>query len=139
MRFESIDSLMYVIMITGSDIIFTLSVIIFYLIDAAVLITDAVAVPIGSWLLSKDLWLPYWFSIPMILLAFPIIIAIPETASASKDAQSSIASQVNGGPPTNQSEQVQFKNPPFVQDQLRLTFSFRLIRSRRSLGKLARK
>jgi len=69
----------------------------------------------------------------MILLAFPIIIVIPETASASKDAQSSIASQVN------QSEQVQFKNPPFVQDQLRLTFSFKLIRSRRSLGKLARK
>jgi len=38
-----------------------------------------VAVPVGSWLLSKDLWLPYWFSTPMILLAFPIIILIPET------------------------------------------------------------
>ncbi len=37
MRFESIDSLMYVMMITGSDIIFTLSVLILYLIDAAVL------------------------------------------------------------------------------------------------------
>jgi hypothetical protein len=52
---------------------------VFYLIGAVVLITDIIAVPIGSWLLSKDLWLPYYFSTPIILLAYPILMAIPET------------------------------------------------------------
>ena len=88
---------------------------------AAVLITDVVAVPIGSWLLSKDLWLPYWFSTPIILLAFPIIIAIPETVLTRKAVQSSIASQMNGGSPTNQSEQVHFKNDHFILEILQLT------------------
>jgi hypothetical protein len=79
---------------------------------AAVLITDVVAVPIGSWLLSKDLWLPYWFSTPIILLAFPIIIAIPETVSTRKAVQSSIVSQMNGGQPTNQPELVHLRMIP---------------------------
>ncbi len=105
---------------------------------AAVLVTNVVAVPIGSWLLSKDLWLPYWFSTPIILLAFPIIVAIPETLSTRRTVQAGIAPQVNDHPPITQSKQVNFKSDHFILEILGLTVSFRLKSWRQYLGKLTR-
>ncbi|KAK3196983.1 hypothetical protein GRF29_1536g187778 [Pseudopithomyces chartarum] len=71
---------------------------VFYLIGAVVLLTDVVAAPIGSWLLSKDLWLPYWFSTPIILMGYPIILLMPETASAIKNPHpSSLTHDENSG------------------------------------------
>jgi hypothetical protein len=96
---------------------------------AAVLITDIVALPVGSLLLSKDLWLPYWFSTPIILLAFPIIIAIPETVPKNKDAQSDMSSQHNDRISASQSEQVNigmtmfYRKAPQLITSLRTTFS----------------
>ena len=73
------------------------------MMGAAVLITDIVAVPVGSWLLSKALWLPYWFSTPIILLVFPIIIAIPETVPKNKDNPICLANTMVKCQPINQS------------------------------------
>jgi len=102
---------------------------IFYSLGAAVLITDIVAAPIGSWLLSKDLWLPYYFSTPIILLAFPIIIVIPETISITKDMQSETSSQQNGCVPPDESRQVCNTMMPFLVI-LHLTASIRLLHLR---------
>ncbi|GAW21484.1 hypothetical protein ANO14919_110030 [Xylariales sp. No.14919] len=52
---------------------------IYYVIGAGLLVTDVTAAAVGSWLLSKDLWLPFEFSAPIICLSFPLILAMPET------------------------------------------------------------
>ncbi|KAI1733385.1 major facilitator superfamily domain-containing protein [Xylaria scruposa] len=57
---------------------------IYYVIGAGLLVTDVVAAAVGSWLLSKDLWLPFKFSAPIILLSLPLILAMPETLVRSK-------------------------------------------------------
>ncbi|GAM89567.1 hypothetical protein ANO11243_076060 [Dothideomycetidae sp. 11243] len=57
---------------------------IFYLIGAGLLITEIVAAPIGTWLLSKGLWLSFKFSAPILLMSFPVILFIPETLVRSK-------------------------------------------------------
>ena len=57
---------------------------IFYVIGAGILMTDIVMLPIGSWLLSKDLWLPFKFSLPIMALAFPVILGMPETIALTK-------------------------------------------------------
>lgn len=62
---------------------------IFYLVGAGLLATDIIAVPVGSWLLSKDLWLPFKFSAPIICLSFPLILAMPETLVSRKKADTS--------------------------------------------------
>lgn len=51
----------------------------FYRIGAAVLVTDIISTLVGSWLLSKDLWLPFIISTPIILLSLLILFFIPET------------------------------------------------------------
>ncbi|VUC35726.1 unnamed protein product [Clonostachys rosea] len=66
---------------------------IFYLFGAGLLVTDIVAAPFGSWLLSKDVWLPFKFSAPMICLSFPLIFAMPETLMARKKAEDSNGNQ----------------------------------------------
>jgi MFS family permease len=55
---------------------------IYYVMGAGLLVTDVVAAAVGSWLLSKDLWLPFKFSAPIICLSFPLILAMPETLVA---------------------------------------------------------
>lgn len=52
---------------------------IYYVIGAGLLVTDVVAAAVGSWLLSKDLWLPFKFSAPIICFSLPLILAMPET------------------------------------------------------------
>ncbi|KAF2085398.1 hypothetical protein K490DRAFT_20326, partial [Saccharata proteae CBS 121410] len=51
----------------------------FYLIGAAVFLTDILSSLAGAVLLSRDLWLPYKFATPILLLAFPLTLALPET------------------------------------------------------------
>lgn len=46
-----------------------------------------VAAPIGSWLLSKDLWLPFKFSTPILLSSFIVISFMPETLPAPGPTQ----------------------------------------------------
>ncbi|KAK7398603.1 hypothetical protein QQX98_012012 [Neonectria punicea] len=62
---------------------------IFYLVGAGLLATDIIAAPVGSWLLSKDLWLPFKFSAPIICLSFPLLLAMPETLVSRKKADTS--------------------------------------------------
>jgi hypothetical protein len=57
---------------------------VFYVLGIAVLLEDLIATPLGSLLLEKDLWLPYQVSMPVILLAFPLLLALPETLSLKK-------------------------------------------------------
>jgi hypothetical protein len=40
---------------------------------------EMLATPLGSWLLSKDLWLPYMFAVPILLSSLLIVLALPET------------------------------------------------------------
>lgn len=54
---------------------------VFYVLGAAVLATDIVSPPIGSWLLEKDVWLPFLLGSPLIVLGFPILCLLPETLS----------------------------------------------------------
>ncbi|KAI5865370.1 major facilitator superfamily domain-containing protein [Durotheca rogersii] len=56
---------------------------IFYLAGAGILLSALIAMPFGSFLLSIDLWLPYKFSTPVLLSAFPLIFAMPETMPKS--------------------------------------------------------
>ncbi|CAH0022778.1 unnamed protein product [Clonostachys rhizophaga] len=62
---------------------------IFYAFGAGLLVTDTVAAPFGSWLLSKGLWLPFKLSAPIICLSFPLILTMPETLMARKKAEAS--------------------------------------------------
>ncbi|KAG8415735.1 hypothetical protein J3459_011837 [Metarhizium acridum] len=55
--------------------------VVFYIFGAAIHITDIVALPLGSWFLSQDLWLPFKFCSPLMLLSFAIILLLPETMS----------------------------------------------------------
>ncbi|EFY88025.1 MFS transporter, putative [Metarhizium acridum CQMa 102] len=57
------------------------SSVVFYIFGAAIHITDIVALPLGSWFLSQDLWLPFKFCSPLMLLSFAIILLLPETMS----------------------------------------------------------
>ncbi|KAI1194120.1 major facilitator superfamily domain-containing protein [Nemania serpens] len=52
---------------------------IFYLTGAGLLSTALLSTPLGSFLLSIDLWLPYKVNTPVLLLSFPLVLAIPET------------------------------------------------------------
>lgn len=52
---------------------------IFYVMGAAVIVTDIVMAPIGSWLLMQDLWLPFKFSSLIMLLAVPVALSMSET------------------------------------------------------------
>ncbi|KAI0398868.1 major facilitator superfamily domain-containing protein [Xylaria palmicola] len=70
---------------------------IFYAVGAGLLITDVVAAAVGSWLLSKDLWLPFKFSAPIICLSFPLILAMPETLVRSKSADTVNGQTVDHG------------------------------------------
>lgn len=65
------------------------------MVGAGLLVTEVVAAPIGSWLLSKDLWLPFKFSAPIILLSFPVILVIPETLPPRKMSDTSDDGQAN--------------------------------------------
>ncbi|KAK8190256.1 major facilitator superfamily domain-containing protein [Phyllosticta capitalensis] len=60
----------------------------FYLLGAAIRITDMLAAVAGSALLERDIWLPYEIATPVLLLSIPICIAMPETLIKSKPAAS---------------------------------------------------
>lgn len=60
---------------------------IFYVVGAGILATDIVMAPVGSLLLVKDLWLPYKFSIPILLSSLPIALAMPETLHKLEPAE----------------------------------------------------
>jgi hypothetical protein len=53
------------------------------------MVTEMLATPLGSWLLSKDLWLPYMFAVPVWLSSFLIVLALPETLLVKPVASSS--------------------------------------------------
>lgn len=66
-----------------------------YLVNSAELITEFVSPAIGAALMRNNVWLAFAVSIPIILLSYPIIAAIPESlASAAQptDARPSSAS-----------------------------------------------
>ncbi|KAL9016294.1 MAG: hypothetical protein Q9185_006354 [Variospora sp. 1 TL-2023] len=50
-----------------------------YMINSAELITEFVSPPIGAALMRTNVWLAFAVSIPVILLSYPVIAAIPET------------------------------------------------------------
>lgn len=60
------------------------------------IITDIVMAPIGSWLLAKDLWLPFKFSSALLLLAIPLTLGMPETLGEKKPVP--LADDSSGGP-----------------------------------------
>ncbi|KAK7538922.1 hypothetical protein IWX46DRAFT_235141 [Phyllosticta citricarpa] len=51
----------------------------FYVLGAAIRVTDMLAAVAGSALLERDMWLPYEIATPVLLLALPICLAMPET------------------------------------------------------------
>ncbi|KAK7517617.1 hypothetical protein IWZ03DRAFT_414464 [Phyllosticta citriasiana] len=51
----------------------------FYVLGAAIRVTDMLAAVAGSVLLERDMWLPYEIATPVLLLALPICLAMPET------------------------------------------------------------
>ncbi|KAL8969344.1 MAG: hypothetical protein Q9197_004391 [Variospora fuerteventurae] len=66
-----------------------------YMINSAELITEFVSPPIGAALMRTNVWLAFAVSIPVILLSYPVIAAIPETlapAGQSADTRLSRAS-----------------------------------------------
>jgi hypothetical protein len=78
---------------------------IFYILGVAVLMDDLIATPIGAWLLQKDLWLPYKFTTPLLFLAFPIILAMPETlkpkGSLADESYTEVGSETSSDPLLN--------------------------------------
>ncbi|KFG80065.1 MFS transporter [Metarhizium anisopliae] len=58
--------------------------VVFYIFGAAIHITDIVALPLGSWFLSQDLWLPFKFCSPLMLMSFVIVLLLPETMTLSQ-------------------------------------------------------
>ncbi|KAK7526014.1 uncharacterized protein IWZ02DRAFT_488958 [Phyllosticta citriasiana] len=50
-----------------------------YVLGAAIRVTDMLAAVAGSVLLERDMWLPYEIATPVLLLALPICLAMPET------------------------------------------------------------
>ncbi|KID93986.1 MFS transporter, partial [Metarhizium majus ARSEF 297] len=58
--------------------------VVFYIFGAAIHITDIVALPLGSWFLSQDLWLPFKFCSPLMLSSFAIVLLLPETMALSQ-------------------------------------------------------
>jgi hypothetical protein len=67
---------------------------VFYVLGAAVLATDIVSAPIGSWLLAKDVWLPFLLGGALMMVGFPILCFLPETLSPapSRDSVASATS-----------------------------------------------
>ncbi|KAB2571672.1 Solute carrier family 46 member 3, partial [Lasiodiplodia theobromae] len=68
----------------------------FYLVGALIRVTDMVSAAGGSWLLSRDLWLPFKISTPILLTSLPIILCLPETApprAAPRDRHDSVISE----------------------------------------------
>ncbi|KAI1119891.1 major facilitator superfamily domain-containing protein [Nemania abortiva] len=55
---------------------------IFYIVGGAIHVTDIIAPLIGSWLLSRDLWLPYKVASPVMLSSLIIVMLLPETLQA---------------------------------------------------------
>jgi hypothetical protein len=53
-------------------------------------LSAVVAMPVGSYLLSIDLWLPYKVNTFILLLPFPHILAMPETRRDLKTIDSDI-------------------------------------------------
>lgn len=54
------------------------------MIGAGLLTTDTVVKPLGSWMLSQDLWLPFRITTLILLLSLPLVIILPETLPPTK-------------------------------------------------------
>jgi len=69
---------------------------------AAAIVTDILMAPTGSWLMAKDLWLPYKFVATLIFTGIAFIFALPETFVEQQAAKqlSSPSTTVSGVPST---------------------------------------
>lgn len=61
---------------------------VFYVLGASAIICDVIMAPIGSWLLAKDLWLPFRFSSAILISAVLMTLLMPETLAAEKRVSS---------------------------------------------------
>jgi len=57
---------------------------VFYMLGAGAIVCDVIMAPIGSWLLEKDLWLPFRFSSAILIFAVVMTLFMPETLAAKK-------------------------------------------------------
>ncbi|KAK0649748.1 major facilitator superfamily domain-containing protein [Cercophora newfieldiana] len=73
----------------------------FYVLGAGAIICDVIMAPIGSWLLAKDLWLPFRFSSIILLFAVLMTLMIPETLPVEKRASSL---EIPESPPTTNAD-----------------------------------
>ena len=62
-----------------------------YLVNSAELITEFLSPPIGAALMEKNVWLAFAVSVPILLLSYPIILALPESLApaAAKECSGS--------------------------------------------------
>lgn len=78
---------------------------VFYLVGAGAIVCDVIMAPVGSWLLDKDLWLPFHFSSVILILAVVMTLFMPETLTADKRASSlevpGMSGELNAGHQTN--------------------------------------
>jgi hypothetical protein len=50
-----------------------------YFLTAIVALTSFLAPPVGAWLMSKSIWLPFELAISLDLVCYPLMLAMPET------------------------------------------------------------
>ncbi|KAK8177915.1 hypothetical protein IWX90DRAFT_411310 [Phyllosticta citrichinensis] len=106
----------------------------FYLLGAAIRVTDMLAAIAGSALLERDIWLPYEIATPVLLLSLPICLAMPKTLiktegrtttqakttdSTRKDSGAMVSSSSSSAAAASSAPQEPFSNRPNLRDRLK--------------------
>ncbi|KAK8182686.1 hypothetical protein BC567DRAFT_64953 [Phyllosticta citribraziliensis] len=105
----------------------------FYLLGAAIRVTDMLAAIAGSALLERDIWLPYEIATPVLLLSLPICLAMPETlikterrtttqaktTESRKDSGAMVSPSSSSAAAASSAPQEPFSNRPNLRDRLK--------------------